>query len=477
MKQVTDLLQNLYNIKVFIATNNIEDTDIIKDNKYVLKDDLYNNYLIKLPKNIKYISLLNNTKTYTDNNFINYYTYDDTIKIITNIIYHPIHVFYNTSHNKIEYKALSYFYKEFENYSIEYQKRLNDTYYIDLYIVDKQYQIPGVCIEINEQNHNRYSENDENIRTNIIKSYKYDIVTIPINDIKEINENFIGYYINLVKTKLIEQLDKHTVGISEDKILFELEKYNIPKDFYNIVGKQMIKDKNNEFSIHIDDIVKYLEIRNISDFTKNQVTKLTRNEDYKTDIVHPNMDDKTYRKIHMKFTVLGFYKLCMLSLTNKAKQTREWFAIAYDKILDLLVLKNKKLHETSKENPEIIKSYKDKLDKTTKEYKLKIKKLKEQLKEKNEIIEENTLLKEKNKKLKQKLNESNKYYKIRHKYPFLKQLNNNKTRLIEVKRSLLSKLFKEHSGKTRGIEPFLLEIENVFEHDRYQKNNSYYFKI
>jgi very-short-patch-repair endonuclease len=163
------------------------------------------------------------------------------------IIYNPIHVFYNNNlnksvHKRIELKALSYLYSEFKHYNLEFQyyiKDEDDNYIVDLLIRDSNLQISGVCIEIDEGNHRKYSAENDKIRENIIKLRNFSMVRIPINNYDQITENFMNFFINKIKDKINEQIDMLTCNISEDKLLKELEKYNISLDFYKLTGKNI----------------------------------------------------------------------------------------------------------------------------------------------------------------------------------------------------------------------------------------------
>ena len=90
-------------------------------------------------------------------------------------------------------------------------------------------------------------------------------------------------------------------------------------NFYNMCYKTY-------FGINVEDVIKYLEIKQTEDFYKRIKNKFVLNKDYIIIIDnHFKVKNKKYSNYYISFDV--FEKICMVSHSIKANKIKDYFII------------------------------------------------------------------------------------------------------------------------------------------------------
>lgn len=187
---------------------------------------------------------------------------------------------------------------------------------------------------------------------NIQLASKICQLTKYIDNIKK-EKNFIENF------NEFEQNLHYVINKYPSKLKQEFEKYKISIELYDILAKLLLNNQdNNEYNIHIDDVVKYIEIscnqhllRNIKKFELTNTHYLqfdsfknfelyVNNNSKKTQQMYKHIIKKYHsssnnRRQHILFNKHGFFELCNKTGTKKAEQTRLWFVKINDIILQM----------------------------------------------------------------------------------------------------------------------------------------------
>lgn len=339
-------------------------------------------------------------------NLVEYFELQDVLNFIPNLNTHPEH--YNIRKmletNKTNYEILKTFNKKTETlllskineelgdkYAIIYQKKINE-FNVDTLIHEitdfTSDIIPGIIIEIDEDDHKLRNAQDEIIREKIIELHGHRVIRIPVkvskikkycNNEQLLNE-FLKEYILEIDILLKDQYLVAATKINFNDLNKMIESKNIGKDFFEIVGKSLSNDKN-KYNIHIDDIALYVEYNSSRDLInalrkKNLENKFYieySNDEYLIFNKDSVVNKFATRKIHWLFNRRGFYEVLLLINKPKAKQAVRYFIDIYELALDyfrmITIAKNNAIQHTRNNIPVI--AEKEKL--TNNEYLSKIK--------------------------------------------------------------------------------------------------------
>lgn len=179
-----------------------------------------------------------------------------------------------------------------EDIKLDFQKSFPKTYKTKYYadtamclIQGTGGEIPGVIVEINENDHSNYNPKDEDYRRSYFKTQGYMYLEF---NVKGATDKSLDAFKQRVKHALYMQFSQHSEKIDDEALWDEIEEHDISRDFYDIVKKPLV---SNEFCITHVDIAKYLGYSSADNYkqivrailsTNGKKSNLIENVDYKT---------------------------------------------------------------------------------------------------------------------------------------------------------------------------------------------------
>jgi prophage antirepressor-like protein len=312
------------------------------------------------------------------------------LKIIGQSNSHPEH--YNlhkmldikgvTFTKKKEVETLAMIYKYFRNeYNIIYQYQFLE-FKLDSYILIEIGSNGGIVIEVDENNHGNYNEQDNEERQCILESCGFHFIRIMPGMYKEKD------LINKVQKEIDEFELLYTIDIDPDKLWLQLKDLSIDKDFFNFIGNSVVCNK--KYCVDFEDVVEYVGYSRKDVAKKMLLENFKHNVDYvqlkydslkdRDDIFCPvkirNKNQSKQGGSNKQFifmTKFAFYSFALMAQTNKGKKVRNWIVNVYNKYQELLIYTRKRLIALKQDQNDIVTRdlYNKRQDDKTERYKKK----------------------------------------------------------------------------------------------------------
>jgi hypothetical protein len=347
---------------------------IIKNNKYYIKSEDLENKLHFDPKNKLFIDEDDkNTQIIKKDNkqYEPYLCQDTVIEIIKKSKNHPEH--YNL--HKIlgidiqfkkqkEIETLAIIYKHLRHkYHIIYQYQFLE-FKIDSHILIEIGSNGGLVIEVDENNHEKYTKIDNEERQSILESCGFHFLRIVP---KRYTKNEL---IELIENEIDEVEVLYSIDINPTQLWTQLQDMSIDKDFFNFIGKSIVSNK--KYCVDFDDVVKYVgysrknnakrvllenfiinvdyvkfKHNNLNNFDDIFVPSILSNQNTNIKagiLINQNTSIKALNKKEFIYmTKFAFYSFALMAQTQKGKIIKNWLVTIYHKYQELLVYTRQKM--------------------------------------------------------------------------------------------------------------------------------------
>ena len=222
--------------------------------------------------------------------------------------------------------------------------------------------IDKIALEIDENNHNSYDKQKEQIRSDILKIFKHRLISIPVqrNASKKVMDELVNDVVGQIRAIIKDLLAQYSLdSISEAEFIEKLDnEMFIDKDFAKLFAKKNHPEFDN-FKYEHSEIARFLgyvcdDNGYCRTFTELMKKHLRRNIDYITVIEDDKKPADIRRlfdaqikvgrgqKIKYYLTRVGFYLICISANTIKSREYKIQFARVYEIALNYVQqLKNK----------------------------------------------------------------------------------------------------------------------------------------
>lgn len=225
-------------------------------------------------------------------------------------------------------------------------------YNIDSLFIIKSYHpnVPSICLEIDENNHNDRNLDYEKNREEIIKSLDYKLIRYPVKihaDDEELNK-YIKEIVGKIKIMVKDVTTDYSLSLSESDFIDKINRLgNIDRDFIRLFAKKDDK-KYGKYKYDHTEIAQFLDYENDDVGYNKRFIELIKKElkidtDYMIDDGTTDIDVRAYNtekkikkgvKLIYRLTRIGFYIICMVSSKPKAKIYRRQFGKVYEFAID-----------------------------------------------------------------------------------------------------------------------------------------------
>ena len=249
-------------------------------------------------------------------------------------------------------------------------------YNIDSLFIIKTYNpnIPSICLEIDENNHNDRDLEYEKNREEVIKSLDYRLIRYSVKRHAHINDNKLNEHIKeiveKIKIMVKDVTTDYSLSLSESDFMDRINRLgHIDRDFIRLFAKKDDK-KYGKYKYDHTEIAQFLDYQTESyntsynkGFMELIKKELKLDTDYIIDDGTPEVDFrgstverqiKKGVKLIYRITRIGFYIICMVSSKPKAKTYRRQFGEVYELAIDYTqqlknnIVNSKQLVDTSK---------------------------------------------------------------------------------------------------------------------------------
>lgn len=247
-------------------------------------------------------------------------------------------------------------------------------YNIDSLFIIKTYNpnIPSICLEIDENNHNDRDPEYEKNREEVIKSLDYRLIRYSIKRHAHINDDELNEHIKdiveKIKIMVKDVTTDYSLSLSESDFMDRINRLgHIDRDFIRLFAKKDDK-KYGKYKYDHTEIAQFLDYENDDTSYNKRFIELIKKElkldtDYMIDDGTPDIDVrgstierqiKKGVKLIYRITRIGFYIICMVSSKPKAKTYRRQFGEVYELAIDYTqqlknnIVNSKQLVDTSK---------------------------------------------------------------------------------------------------------------------------------
>ena len=247
-------------------------------------------------------------------------------------------------------------------------------YNIDSLFIIRTYNpnIPSICLEIDENNHNDRDPEYEKNREEVIKSLDYRLIRYSVKRHAHINDDELNEHIKdiveKIKIMVKDVTTDYSLSLSESDFMDRINRLgHIDKDFIRLFAKKDDK-KYGKYKYDHTEIAQFLDYENDDTSYNKRFIELIKKElkldtDYMIDDGTPDIDvrgstiEKQIKKgvkLIYRITRIGFYIICMVSSKPKAKTYRRQFGEVYELAIDYTqqlknnIVNSKQLVDTSK---------------------------------------------------------------------------------------------------------------------------------
>lgn len=306
---------------------------------------------------------------------------------------------------KIEFETGTKIISQLEgNVAYRYQENLAN-YKADFILKSCDIRIPEIILEIDENGHKSYDKKKEEKRKQVLNSFTSHIIRISISDKMSQQERDIKISETVETIKnLIKDLKIHyTPGITLENFREYVRDCNIEEEFLKLFW--MKNDVDPIFKYRHDEIAKYLGYKegnggNDNFRTFRDLIKRVLKEDieYRISLVCNDTSEIPSKwggqlKQTILITRIGFFKLCMFAKSAKKDLLIHYFAIVYEKALELTEMSKSKVIDNNLSINDHQKHFNERVTDKVEEKLLNNKMLKIK-KENEELISENNKIKE-----------------------------------------------------------------------------------
>ena len=277
---------------------------------------------------------------------------------------------------------------------IEPQKNLGDYRVDGLFMIKCDLEnIPGICLEIDENGHASYESARETQRESFVRSFGHRMIrkSIRRNATSNEQDQAIKDIVGEIRALIKDMKTEYALDLSEEEFVNEIQKRNsIDLDFARFFAKKG-HDRYGQFKYHHEDIAAFLgyDRSNGQDKRCGSRGLVELMKQVLTPNIHFIIDDGTEAvdrlgcvspgtirkgvKLNYWITRVGFYCICMASSKPRAIHYRHQFGEVYEFTINYVqALKNRLVRNlpnarASEESislrmKEKIQHYKDKLD-------------------------------------------------------------------------------------------------------------------
>ena len=247
-------------------------------------------------------------------------------------------------------------------------------YNIDSLFIIKTYNpnIPSICLEIDENNHNDRDPEYEKNREEVIKSLDYRLIRYSVKRHAHINDDELNEHIKdiveKIKIMVKDVTTDYSLSLSESDFMDRINRLgHIDRDFIRLFAKKDDK-KYGKYKYDHTEIAQFLDYENDDTSYNKRFIEVIKKElkldtDYMIDDGTPDIDvrgstvEKQIKKgvkLIYRITRIGFYIICMVSSKPKAKTYRRQFGEVYELAIDYTqqlknnIVNSKQLVDTSK---------------------------------------------------------------------------------------------------------------------------------
>ena len=247
-------------------------------------------------------------------------------------------------------------------------------YNIDSLFIIKTYNpnIPSICLEIDENNHNDRDPEYEKNREEVIKSLDYRLIRYSVKRHAHINDDELNEHIKdiieKIKIMVKDVTTDYSLSLSESDFMDRINRLgHIDRDFIRLFAKKDDK-KYGKYKYDHTEIAQFLDYENDDTSYNKRFIEVIKKElkldtDYMIDDGTPDIDVrgstverqiKKGVKLIYRITRIGFYIICMVSSKPKAKTYRRQFGEVYELAIDYTqqlknnIVNSKQLVDTSK---------------------------------------------------------------------------------------------------------------------------------
>jgi hypothetical protein len=247
-------------------------------------------------------------------------------------------------------------------------------YNIDSLFIIKTYNpnIPSICLEIDENNHNDRDPEYEKNREEVIKSLDYRLIRYSVKRHAHINDDELNEHIKdiveKIKIMVKDVTTDYSLSLSESDFMDRINRLgHIDRDFIRLFAKKDDK-KYGKYKYDHTEIAQFLDYQTDDTSYNKGFMELIKKElkldtDYIIDDGTPEVDFrgstierqiKKGVKLIYRITRIGFYIICMVSSKPKAKTYRRQFGEVYELAIDYTqqlknnIVNSKQLVDTSK---------------------------------------------------------------------------------------------------------------------------------
>jgi hypothetical protein len=229
-------------------------------------------------------------------------------------------------------------------------------YNIDSLFIIKTYNpnVPSICLEIYENNHNDRDQEYEKNREEVIKSLEYRLIRYPVKRHAHTNDDELNEYIKeiveKIKIMVKDVTTDYSLSLSESDFMDKINRLgHIDRDFIRLFVKKD-DQKYGKYKYDHTEIAQFLDYKNESDnacynkgFVELIKKELKLNTDYiiddgttEVDFRGSNVERQIKKgvKLIYRITRIGFYIMCMVSSKPKARLYRRQFGEVYELAID-----------------------------------------------------------------------------------------------------------------------------------------------